>query len=187
MKTQTHSFLTTRNIGLITVGLLLIPFIAMQFSTGVDWSISDFAIMGLLIFGTGMAFKWTFYKGRNLTYKAGVVLAIGTSFLLVWVDLAVGLIASGPNVPNLLFLGVVAVVIIGSVITNLQSKGMMLTMFLATMLIGLIGLVAIVMEYDRMPGNSWMEVLGVTGFFGMLYLIAGFLFRANYLSELKEK
>ena len=35
--------------------LLLIPFIAMQFTNEVDWKILDFTIMGVLLFGTGLA------------------------------------------------------------------------------------------------------------------------------------
>ena len=35
------------------VFLLLIPFIAMQFTNEVDWTVSDFIVIGILLPGTG--------------------------------------------------------------------------------------------------------------------------------------
>ncbi|MAZ40756.1 hypothetical protein CL654_01390 [bacterium] len=78
-------------IGIITLLLLLIPFVAMQFTDEVVWDFSDFAIMGILLFVTGIIFELV---RSNITNKvarttAGVVIIL--LFLLVWAELAVGI------------------------------------------------------------------------------------------------
>jgi hypothetical protein len=40
--------------------LLLIPLVAMQFTNQVDWSTSDFLIMGILLLGTGLIIEGVF-------------------------------------------------------------------------------------------------------------------------------
>ena len=77
-----------RNIALGTVGILLIPFIAMFFTEEVQWGFMDFVIMGALIFGTGLAYEFT---SRKLNDPVQRVLA-GVGFFLIlftiWVELA---------------------------------------------------------------------------------------------------
>ncbi len=74
---------------LATIGILLIPFFAMQFDTGVNWSRSDFVIMGTILFVTGLLLDLVWRKaGKNRVLAAGVVIFL---FLWLWVELAVGL------------------------------------------------------------------------------------------------
>lgn len=49
--------------------LLMIPLFAMQFTNEVDWSIGDFLIMGILLFGTGTLCEIVFRKTRRITYR----------------------------------------------------------------------------------------------------------------------
>jgi hypothetical protein len=76
----------------ITVGaLLLTPFIAMQFTNEVNWSPADFVIAGVLLLGTGLLCELVMRKvktTRNRVILVGVVLLV---FLLVWMELAVGI------------------------------------------------------------------------------------------------
>jgi len=74
--------------------LLLIPFIAMQFTNEVDWDIFDFLIMGVLLSGTGLLCELVMRKveGRlNRIIICGAVLFV---FFLIWAELAVGLFGS---------------------------------------------------------------------------------------------
>lgn len=43
-------------IALVACALWLIPLVAMQFTTEVDWHIADFAVMGFLLFAAGSVF-----------------------------------------------------------------------------------------------------------------------------------
>ena len=76
---------------LIVLAFLLVPFIAMQFSDEVNWSLSDFVIAGLLIFGTGVLIDFVLRKTKKTNYKILAIIAIALIFLLIWVELAVGI------------------------------------------------------------------------------------------------
>ena len=69
--------------------LLLVPLIAMLFTDEVNWDLLDFVVMGILLFGTGVSVA---VVGRMLAGKRRVITAIliVVAFLLVWVELAVG-------------------------------------------------------------------------------------------------
>lgn len=70
--------------------LLLIPFIAMQFTDEVAWDSSDFAIMALLLISTGLLCEIIMRNvktTKNRIILCGVLLLV---FFLVWAELAVG-------------------------------------------------------------------------------------------------
>ena len=70
--------------------LLLIPFIAMQFTNEVNWTNSDFAIMALLLISTGLSCEIIMRNvktTKNRIILCGVLLLV---FFLVWAELAVG-------------------------------------------------------------------------------------------------
>lgn len=70
--------------------LLFIPFIVMQFTDEVSWTIFDFAVMGILLLITGLLCELTFRKFTKIKHKiifSGVILVV---FLIIWAELAVG-------------------------------------------------------------------------------------------------
>jgi len=71
--------------------LLLIPLVAMQFSTEVDWSLNDFVIMGLLLLGAGLTIELILRKVKGFKKKLMLCGLVFLSFLLIWAELAVGL------------------------------------------------------------------------------------------------
>ena len=73
------------------VGLLLIPLIAMQFSTQVDWNLFDFIVMGVLLLSTGLACELALRKVKTTTSRLLICGAILFLFFLVWAELAVGI------------------------------------------------------------------------------------------------
>lgn len=74
--------------------LLLVPFIAMQFTTGVNWSVSDFVVAGVLLLGTGFACELVIRKIESKRVRAGILAAVILAAFLVWVELAVGIFGS---------------------------------------------------------------------------------------------
>lgn len=78
----------------IVAAILLIPFVAMQFTDEVQWSMSDFVIMGVLLTGTGLLCDLALRKITSIPARIGVCLFILTTFFLIWAELAVGVFGS---------------------------------------------------------------------------------------------
>lgn len=88
MKTNSTNSIIQKNIfriALGTAGILTIPLLASW-----PWTLSDFVIMGILIFGTGLAYE-LITKRVDKKYRVAIGVALAVAFLLVWVELAVGL------------------------------------------------------------------------------------------------
>ncbi len=75
----------------VVVALLLIPFVAMQFTDEVAWKTSDFIVMGVLLSGTGLLAEIATRKVKSLKNRIMVLGIILLLFLLIWVELAVGI------------------------------------------------------------------------------------------------
>lgn len=73
----------------VTAALLLIPLLAMQFTSEVNWTLADFVAMGVLLFAAGSVFVLV---ARRIQRKHRILLGVVLSlvFLAVWVELAVG-------------------------------------------------------------------------------------------------
>lgn len=71
--------------------LLLIPFLAMQFSNEVNWSLGDFVVMAILLLSTGFIFELVLRKVTS-TFKRSIILfSIIFSFLIIWIEISVGI------------------------------------------------------------------------------------------------
>jgi hypothetical protein len=75
----------------VLVILLLIPFIIMQFTEEVSWTILDFAVMGVLLLSTGLLCELTIRKVTNIKYRTALFVVILVAFLIIWAELAVGI------------------------------------------------------------------------------------------------
>src|SRR5215510_13478917 len=131
-------------MALATAFILLIPFMAMQFDSGVNWSPLDFIVAGALLFGTGLTYELVSRKRSSTTYRIATGIAVGPALLLMWMNLAVGIIGSGANPPNVMYFGVICVGIIGAAAAHFQPKGMSYALFamaLAQFLVPIIALI----------------------------------------------
>ena len=71
--------------------LLLIPFIAMQFTDEVVWTSLDFVVMGILLLSTGLLCELVLRKVTKMKYRIVLCIAILVGFLILWAELAVGI------------------------------------------------------------------------------------------------
>jgi hypothetical protein len=78
----------------VTGLFLLAPLVAMQFTTQVTWTAYDFAAAAILLTGTALLFMLALraFPTRRGRIGAGVALACG--MLLVWAELAVGIVGA---------------------------------------------------------------------------------------------
>lgn len=83
----------TRLIAIISAVpvLLMVPLIAMLFTKEVNWAVSDFIVMGMLLLGTGLGVELMLRKVKKTSYRIVICAAILFAFLLVWAELAVGI------------------------------------------------------------------------------------------------
>jgi hypothetical protein len=174
-------------LAVVTALILAVPLVAMQFTAEVNWSLADFIIMGMLVFGTGASFVFVMKYATNFIYRIAVLGAFGTTFLLVWANLAVGLIGSGPHAGNLMYLAVYAIVIIGSIRSRFTSVGMERVMYVAAISLVVLAAIAIFTNMGAYPGSSVNEIIAVNGFFATLFGIAGSLFRLAAQEKSTEK
>lgn len=162
---------------LATVFILLIPLVAMQFTDEVAWNLFDFIFAGTLLFGTGLTYKLVTRKSTDIAYRVAVSFALFCGLFLIWVNGAVGIIGSEKNEINLLYFGVIAVGIIGAIITRFQSQGMSITLFVMAFTQALIASIALITGMHQTPDSSVIEILGVNGLFVTMFLIAALWFR----------
>lgn len=79
-----------------------------------------FCVAGALLFGTALAFELAVRKSGSAAYRLAAGLALAAAFLLIWVNLAVGVIGDEGEPANLLYLGVLAVGIGGAALCALR-------------------------------------------------------------------
>ncbi len=108
--------------------LLLAPAVAMQFTTEVQWTLFDFALMGVLLAIAGGAGELVLRASDSLTYRLGAAVAIGTTFVLGVGNMAVGLIGSEDNPANDRVWAVLAVGVVGALIARFKPRGLSLVM-----------------------------------------------------------
>jgi hypothetical protein len=172
----------------VVVGLiLLVPLLAMQLNWNVpdpgspahetvNWSVFDFVVAGILLFGSALTYEVIAAKGGNTAYRAAVGIACGAGLLLVWLNLAVGLIGSEDNPANVMYIGVLVVGLVGAGLARLAPRGMARALFATAVAQALVPLIALTIW--RPPIVSGVaQVLGVNALFVALWVVSALLFR----------
>lgn len=152
------------------IALLAAPLVAMRFTDQVAWSPGDFALAAAMFAVFGAALEWAARSSRDALYRAGAVLALVSSFLVVWANLAVGIVGNEREAVNLAFLVAPAVALAGSVLARFRASGMVFAMLAATFA----QLLAGAWVRDVAPGSVTMAVLVVCA----PLLVAAALFRS---------
>ena len=173
-------------VALVTLLILSIPLVAMQFTDEVKWSVVDFILMGTLLFGTGVLFVLVMRLSSNIVYKTALGLAIGATFFMVYVNLAVGLIGGGPHAGNLMYAGVILVLIVGIYLSRFTAAGMERAMYLTAGTFAVLTAIAFLTKMYEYPGSSVMEIVGVNVFFATPFVVSGLLFRYVALEQAKK-
>lgn len=158
-------------IALAVASLLLIPFLG-----GWNWDEFDYIVAGGLLFGTGVGFELVARNARTRSYRIAVGIALGAALLLTWTNLAVGIIGSENNHMNLMYLGVVAVGLIGAIVARFKPQGMARALFATALAQALVPVFALIIRRpDFSPGV--LHVLVLNAFFVMLFAGSALLFR----------
>jgi hypothetical protein len=168
-------------VALATGLLLLIPLTAKLFLADMAWSLGDFVAAGILLFGAGLTFVLIARMGDNTAYRLAVGVAVAAGLLLVWANLAVGLVGSEDNPVNLLYGGVLVVALIGAIVARFRPLGMSNAMFAAALTYAVVTVVALFVwtpsGETAEPPVGMVNVVGANAAFAAIWAVSGWLFR----------
>jgi hypothetical protein len=142
------------------VALLITPLIAMQFTSEVQWDETDFLFAAVIFSIVGGLAELTVRLTANWISRLGAFFAIMAGFMLIWSNLAVGMIGNEDNPVNLLFGAVLAVAILGACLSRIRASILPTAMLLAGAIQLSIGLFAGIWGSD-FRGGVFTIVLGI--------------------------
>lgn len=107
-------------------GVLLL--LAVPALLGAPWTSADYLLAAALLGVTGAAIELGVWATGNRSYRAGAIIAAATGLALLWVNGAVGILATEGDPRNLMFVGVVLFAAIGAGLGRGQANAMARTM-----------------------------------------------------------
>lgn len=147
---------------------LSLPWFAMQISGEVNWNSYDFFVFGVMLAVACGGVELAMGLSKHSGYRVAAVLTVGGGFLMVWANLAVGIIGSENNPQNQLFFGVLVIGLIGALVTRFSAQGLAFTLRVMAAAQLLIGLMAWALGWAFLPV--------FTLFYVALWMIAAHLF-----------
>ena len=159
------------------VVLLAAPFVAMQLDAeGVNWTASDFVFAGVIFAVVGALLEFAIWKNKSGWYRAAVAVALLANLLVIWANLAVGIVGSEHNPANQLFFVALLIGIAGAAIARFRPAGMARAMLATAISLVIAFVIASAGPTDEPYVNHAAEVVG-TAIFAILLLVSAGLFR----------
>ena len=119
---------------------------------------------------------------NRVAFRFANGLAVTAACLLIWLSLGVGIIGKDDDPANMMYFGVIAVGIIGAIISRFRPMGMartLLAMALAQALVALIALIAGL-------GIQWSgpaEIIMLNGIFIGMFIGSAWLFKRTVANQ----
>ncbi|MCL5050143.1 MAG: hypothetical protein M1473_06395 [Firmicutes bacterium] len=155
------------------LALLVTPAIAMRFSDEVQWTAFDFIVAAVLLGGTGLLIELGARLSTNIAYRVGMTIAVLNCLLIVWLNLAVGIIGNEENPANAMYLSVLGLVAVGSIVVRAKANAMSWLMIATAITQLCISLAAVLLE---IPADL-QPAFFLNSAFAILWLIAAGLFK----------
>ena len=160
-------------IMLLSTSVLVVPLLGNQFSDEVNWGPADFIIAWVLLVGAGITYTLVVRRMSNITYRSAVAVAVVAGLLLIWMNLAVGIIGNENNPLNLVYGGVLVVGLVSAYVARFQPDGMVRALFV-TAIVQMLVTVLAGLSYSA---TEWTEIIGINGVFISLWVGSALLFR----------
>jgi hypothetical protein len=156
----------------VVAALLLTPLAMMQVSEEWHWTTGDFLFAGVMIGGVALLYDVAERASGSRAYRAGVGVALVASLLSVWSSVVRD---DGTGMGYFL---VIMAVVVGAFSAWFRPAGMARTMFGVAIMQALLGIaVATAPSTASLPDGAF-KALQFAGFFAVLWLVSGALFRA---------
>lgn len=118
-------------------------------------------------------------SGRTMTdttaYRFGLGVALAAALILVWLSLGVGIIGRDGDPANLMYFGVLAVGLAGTLIARFRPRGMARALFATALAQTLVAAIALVAGLGY-PWSGALELVALNGFFVALFVGSAWLF-----------
>lgn len=133
-----------------------------------DWTAFDYVVAASLLAAVCAGLELAMRLSTIWTYRLAAIMSVGGGFLMVWANLAVGIIGNEENPQNLIFYGVLLIGLAGALYTRFDPQGLKWT--LRTMAAAQLAVFLIALSL------GWALLPVFTVFYFSLWLIAGELF-----------
>ena len=153
------------------LAVLLIPFVAMQITNEVDWTLIDFVFAAILLIFLGGAVELALNGARSTFARLGLALAGVTAFLTLWSNAAVGIIGAESEPLNTGFF----ILVLGGIVASALARFRPRAMHVVTAVLSVSQIVMGLVATQVLPGYGveW----GVLAFFAILWGAASWSFR----------
>jgi len=146
-----------------------------------NWDALDYLVALALLGGSAGAYWIATRSARSLWHHTAVIIAAGGALLMLWMQLAVGLVGDGDHPINHAMGLVLVVSAIGALLSRFRASGMRTTLLVAAgtqMVLGALGFILL-------PAMYFSDIFLVTAFFSGLWTASAFLFHLACLKELR--
>lgn len=109
-------------------------------------------------------------------YRFAMSIALIAACLLIWLSLGVGIIGKDGDPANMMYFVVIAIGIIGTIISRLRPTGMARTLLAMALAQGLIALIALITGLG-LPWSGLAEITLLNGFFIVMFVGSAWLFK----------
>jgi hypothetical protein len=113
---------------------------------------------------------------NRIAYRSAMGIAIAAAGLLVWLSLGVGIIGKDGDPANMMYSVVLAVGIIGAIISRLRPQGMAHALFAMALAQALVAAIALIAELG-LPWSEPAELILLNGFFVVMFVGSAWLFQ----------
>jgi len=170
---------TMLRVALGALAALMVPAIASRLVEGWHWSAGSFVFVYVLFFLIGMTYALIARRMGVWSYKVAVGVALASGLALGWSTMVQTADSGHPE--RLWFLSVLAVGIVGVLLSRLKPRGLAYAMFAMA---ATLALITALLPSGAPPDMAWRVTVGHIVYV-MLFIASGLLFRHASLAGLK--
>jgi hypothetical protein len=110
-------------------------------------------------------------------YRVAIGLGVAASLFLLMLIGAVGVIGVEGDPFDFVYFGVVGIGVVGALIARFRARGMAYALFSMALAQAVVVAVALIIGKQDSPVSSVTEIVGLNGFFIVLFVASALLFR----------
>ena len=176
MKNKKTANRTTIGIVVATAIFLSLQLVAMLITDEVAWGVFDFVLAGALLIGIGLAAQVAWRVGGT-AYRLAAGVALAAVLLLIYANLALGILGETGDPADLMYAAVLAVGIFGAAVARFRPDGMARALLAMAVVQALIAVIALLAGKHEAAISSVAKIVGANAMFVALFIGSAALFR----------